>query len=137
MNNIFLEKELSNKNVRPTAVRLRVLDLFKKNPVAVSLNEIEDELKPVDRITLFRTLKTFEKHGIIHTVSAESGHVKYAPCAESCSCSYADHMHVHFSCQSCHKMYCLYDLRIPIIELPAGFKPVDASVVIKGTCKHC
>lgn len=133
----LLEQELSEKNIRPTAVRLRVLNQFKADPVAVSLNELEKELKPVDRSTLFRTLKTFEKSGIIHTVNEENGTIKYALCAESCSCSYNDHLHVHFSCQACLKTWCLNDTQIPEVELPVGFVPADANVVIKGNCSNC
>jgi len=137
MDNQFLEKELSARNIKPTPVRLRVLKQFRSDIVAVSLNELEEELKPVDRTTLFRTLKTFEKSGIIHTVNEENGIVKYALCAESCSCSYNDHLHVHFSCQACRKTFCLYEVQVPEIELPNGFVPLDANVVIKGICKVC
>lgn len=137
MNNEYLAEELAGKKIRPTAVRLRVFDFFKQNPVALSLNDIENELNPIDRTTLFRTLKTFEKHGIIHTVNTENGQVQYAPCADSCNCSYSDHLHVHFSCQSCRKTYCLYDMRIKDVKLPRGFTPLDANVVIKGVCKQC
>ncbi|MGF1672010.1 MAG: Fur family transcriptional regulator [Balneolaceae bacterium] len=137
MDHQFLEQQLSKKNIRPTAVRLRVLNQFSSDPVAVSLNELEEELKPVDRSTLFRTLKTFEKSGIIHTVNEENGTVKYALCAESCNCSYTDHLHVHFSCNTCLKTFCLHDIHIPDVDLPDGFVPVDANVVIKGICKSC
>lgn len=137
MGNHLLEKELSEKNIKPTPVRIRVLRQFRLDTVAVSLNELEEELGPVDRSTLFRTLKTFEKNGIIHTVNEENGIVKYALCAESCSCSYNDHLHVHFSCQSCSKTFCLYEVQVPDIELPAGFIPKDANVVIKGICEVC
>jgi len=137
MNDHLLEKELLNKNIRPTAVRLRVLKQFRSDIVAVSLNGLEKELKPVDRTTLFRTLKTFEKSGLIHTVNEENGTIKYALCSDSCNCSYTDHLHVHFSCQACLKTYCLYDTRMTDVELPDGFVPVDANVVIKGICKTC
>ena len=133
----LLEKKLSNKNIRPTAVRLRVLEHFRSDSVAMSLNELEEALKPVDRSTLFRTLKTFEKSGVIHTVNEENGSVKYALCAETCSCSYSDHLHVHFSCTACSKTYCLYDVRIPDVSLPTGFLPADANVVIRGLCSSC
>lgn len=137
MNNEYLAEELAEKKIRPTAVRLRVFGLLKQNPIALSLNDIEHELNPIDRTTLFRTLKAFEKHGIIHTVNGERGLVQYALCSVSCSCSYSDHMHVHFSCHSCRKTYCLYDIRIPGATLPEGFTPLDANVVIKGLCKPC
>jgi Fur family ferric uptake transcriptional regulator len=137
MNNEVLAQELATKNIRPTAVRLRVLNKFRTYSVAFSLNELEHELTPVDRSTLFRTLKTFEEGGIIHSVNEENGQVKYALCAKDCSCSYDDHRHVHFNCQSCLKTFCLHDVRIQNVALPSGFRPMDANVVIKGICSAC
>lgn len=137
MNNEYLAEKLAEKKIRPTAVRLRVFDFLKQNAVALSLNDIENKLNPIDRTTLFRTLKAFEKHGIIHAVNGENGLVQYAACSDSCSCSYSDHMHVHFSCHSCQKTYCLNDIRISAATLPEGFTPLDANVVIKGICKQC
>ncbi|MEX0724077.1 MAG: transcriptional repressor [Gracilimonas sp.] len=137
MNNEVLIQELTDKDIRPTAVRLRVLNKFRSYNEAFSLNELEHELNPVDRSTLFRTLKTFEERGVIHTVNEEKGQVKYAICAKDCSCSYDDHMHVHFNCESCLKTYCLYDVRLKDVDLPSGFKPMDANVVIKGYCNAC
>ena len=137
MNTSLLENELLEKDIRPTAVRLRVLQQFRMAMIAYSLNELEEALKPVDRITLFRTLKTFEKSGIIHSVNEHNGIIKYALCAESCNCSYSDHLHVHFSCQACQKTFCLYETRVPDVSLPAGFVPLDANVVIKGICAAC
>jgi len=48
MRDPLLEKVLIEKNIRPTAVRLRVLKQFRSDIIAASLNELEEELKPVD-----------------------------------------------------------------------------------------
>lgn len=133
----ILEKELFRKNIRPTAVRLRVLEQFRSNVAALSLNELEKKLGLADRSTLFRTLKTFEKKGIIHSVNQENGSIKYALCADSCTCSYTDHMHIHFSCLLCSKTFCLHEVRMPDIRFPQGFLPFDANVVVKGHCGSC
>lgn len=137
MTNEVLEKELLGNKIRPTAVRIRVLEFFKDYPFAVSLNDLEQVLQPVDRTTLFRTIKTFEEGGILHSINEENGLVKFALCSDDCSCSYTDHSHVHFSCKTCLKTYCLFDVRIEDINLPEEFIPLDASVVIKGICNHC
>lgn len=133
----MLDVELVKKEIRPTAVRLRVLEQFQSDPAAVSLNELEEKLQPVDRTTLFRTLKMFEKKGVVHAVHDENGIIKYALCADSCRCSYSDHLHVHFSCKRCKKTTCLHDVQIPEVMLPQGYVPQDANVVIKGVCNLC
>lgn len=44
MNSEFLAEDLSERKIRLRAVRLRVVDLFKQTPHALSLNDIEGEL---------------------------------------------------------------------------------------------
>jgi Fur family ferric uptake transcriptional regulator len=61
-----LEHQLERRKIKPTAMRLVVLDFLTKNNYAVSLKDLEAGLESTDRVTLFRTLKTFEDHKIIH-----------------------------------------------------------------------
>jgi Fur family ferric uptake transcriptional regulator len=56
-----LETELLKKQINPTAVRLVVLDFLLKQNNAVSLTNIELNLENTDRVTLYRTIKTFEE----------------------------------------------------------------------------
>lgn len=133
----LMEQELKEHKIRPTAVRLRVWNMFKKHSHAVSLNTLEQLLAPIDRTTLFRTVKTFQQKGIIHTVTEADGELKYARCADGCSCSYQDHLHLHFSCERCGHTYCLHDMPVPTPNLPEGFMPKDASVLVKGVCASC
>jgi len=132
-----IEQELVKHKIRPTAVRLRVLNVIKKYSHAVSLNELEHLLNPIDRTTLFRTVKTFQQNGIIHPVTESDGVLKYARCADGCTCSYQDHLHIHFSCELCANIFCMYDTSAQIPNLPEGFIPKDASVLIKGICPNC
>lgn len=61
-----LEHKLEHRKIKPTAMRLLVLDFFQKQDHAISLKDLENGLESTDRVTLFRTLKTFEEHKIIH-----------------------------------------------------------------------
>ena len=56
-----IELHLKNKSVKPTAMRLLVLQFFTEQTKAVSLKNLEIALAPADKSTLFRTLRTFEK----------------------------------------------------------------------------
>jgi Fur family transcriptional regulator, ferric uptake regulator len=137
MENKTIERELENLEIRPTAVRLRVLGFFNKHTHAISLNELEQQLNPIDRTTLFRTIKTFQQKGILHPISEADGALKYARCADGCTCSYQDHLHIHFSCEYCGHTFCLHDVPAPNPKLPEGFIPNDASVLINGVCPNC
>ena len=80
-----LDKTLKQKEIRPTAMRLLVLDYLRQQKAAVSLNNLESFFHRSDRITLYRTLKTFEVKGLVHHIDDGSGSVKYALCPEDCT----------------------------------------------------
>lgn len=118
-------------------MRMLVLDYFSNHTNAISLKDLEENLEFTDRVTLFRTLKTFEEHKIIHSIDDGSGAVKYALCAETCECDYPQDTHVHFYCKVCLETRCLPKVKIPAINLPDNFAPQEANVVIKGICDSC
>jgi len=131
------EEYLLKRKIKPTAMRLLVLEFVGRHDHALSLKDVEQGLEHTDRVTLFRTLKTFEDHKIIHSVDDGSGSVKYALCLDACECDYPQDIHVHFSCKVCEKTICLPKVNVPVIKLPDGFSPQEANVVIKGVCDKC
>ncbi len=135
MNN-DLEKELENKDIRPTAMRILVLQALMKHEYAMSLNDLEMEFENVDKSTLFRTLKTFEDKKLIHCINDGNGSVKYAICKATCLVEHID-KHVHFLCLKCNHTYCLTDFEIPSINLPVDFTFESANVIVNGVCANC
>lgn len=133
----ILEQILLEKQIRPTAMRLLVLDFLLKQKTAVSVNDLEAGFVRSDRITLYRTLRTFEEKGLVHDIKDGTGSVKYALCPRSCSSRQHYDLHVHFHCRQCSETYCLTDSRIPDISLPDFFMTEEASLVMKGTCASC
>jgi Fur family ferric uptake transcriptional regulator len=131
------EKQLERRKVKPTAMRLLVLDYFSKHDHALSLKDLEHGLESTDRVTLFRTLKTFEEHKIIHSIDDGTGSVKYAVCNDTCECDFPQDIHVHFYCKVCNETQCLPRVKVPAIGLPSGFAPQEANVVVKGICEKC
>ncbi len=132
-----IEEQLKRRKIRPTAMRLLVLDFIAKHQHAISLKDLETGLESTDRVTLFRTLKTFEDHKIIHSIDDGSGSAKYAMCTDACGCDYPQDTHVHFYCKVCHETQCLQKVKIPAIQLPEKFSAQEASVVVKGICERC
>ena len=131
------EQRLESRHIQPTAMRLRVLRYLSDRRAAVSLADLEQYFSNSDRTTLYRTLKTFQEHGVVHQIYDESGSTKYGLCAENCTCSYPDDMHAHFYCSSCDNTYCLQKLSIPNVDLPDGFNPSYGNFVITGSCPDC
>ncbi|MCH7524006.1 MAG: transcriptional repressor [Bacteroidetes bacterium] len=133
----YLEEILEQNNVKPTAMRLLVLHFLLNKKAAASLTNIEDYFDNSDRTTLYRTVKTFEKKGIVHKIDDGTGVTKYALCEENCSCEIETDLHLHFHCAKCNETVCLTDYKIPQINLPKGYVAKNVNLVVKGTCDKC
>lgn len=136
MLNEEIENRLNDRDIKPTAMRILVLQYLMEQENAISLQDIEGAFEMADKSTLFRTLKTFEKNKLVHTIDDGTKQVKYALCLESCECETGD-LHYHFHCTSCENTFCLTSHNIPKIELPRNFKMHQANMVIKGFCENC
>ncbi len=132
-----LEEILKNNKVRPTAMRMLVLQYLLKNDIAVSLTDIENYFDRSDRTTLYRTLKTFQTHDIVHKIDDGTGVSKYALCEESCNCEMDTDLHVHFHCNKCKETVCLPSYKIPNISLPKNYTANEVNLVVKGVCEKC
>jgi Fur family ferric uptake transcriptional regulator len=132
-----IEARLKNKHINPTAMRLLVLDFLMKQNAAISLNDLEKGMGPSDRITLYRTLKTFEEKGLVHSIEDGSGATKYAICEEDCDGESHHDLHVHFFCNTCRETFCLPHTQIPEVALPDRFVRQEMNLIIKGICDQC
>lgn len=132
-----LEIRLNEKNIRPTAMRLLVLEVLDVQTTAISLSDIEKSFEKSDRITLYRTLKTFQEKGLVHSIDDGTGAPKFALCEQGCNCDIERDLHVHFHCRACNETFCLPKYKIPEIDLPPGFRPEEANLVVKGICEKC
>jgi Fur family ferric uptake transcriptional regulator len=131
-----IEDKLQSRNIKPTAMRYLVLKVLIEQKSAISLSDLEQKFEVADRVTLYRTLKTFEKNKLIHSIDDGTGSLKYALCHESCECNPKD-LHVHFLCNNCHQTFCLTDVSIPAINLPYNFDLEGVNMVVKGICSNC
>jgi len=131
------DRLLKNYRLRATPTRQEVLHLFLNKDYALSHSDIEREVSDSsDRVTLYRTLKTFLNRGLIHKVLDDTGALKYALCNDACSNSHHHHDHVHFKCTQCGQTSCL-QVEIPNVKLPKGYKIKELNVLAQGVCEHC
>ncbi|QQU04143.1 Fur family transcriptional regulator [Myroides odoratus] len=131
-----IEEALLAKNIKPTAMRILVLKFLKQQQGAVSLADIENSFDQSDRVTIYRTVKTFESKGLLHSITANNV-TQYALCSSSCSEDSHRDTHLHFICKQCKKTICLTQVAIPTIEIPEGFELSDIEVVAHGICEGC
>ncbi len=130
-------KVLTNYELKRTTCRLEVLEILFNSKQALTQSDIEKYVSPShDRVTVYRTLKSFLEKGLIHKVLDDGGGVKYALCSE-CAKDFHNHEHVHFKCKNCHKTLCLDNVAIPKINLPDGYKVDEKNLLIQGVCQNC
>lgn len=132
-----LEEMLSAKGISPTAMRILVLEFLRQQSAAVSLPYLENNFQHSDRTTLYRTLKTFEEKGLIHTIQDGTEATKYALCAESCKAGSHYDLHLHFYCYNCNQTYCLPKHQVPEISLPRNYQLKELNLIAKGICETC
>ena len=128
---------LKKSDLRVTSVRSDVLQVFMGANSAIDSHTVEASFENIDRITLYRTLKTFEEKGLIHSVVDSNGITKYAMCEDGCTSAHRHDEHVHFHCQKCDEVVCLDGLKVPALILPNGFTANKANVVVTGVCDKC
>jgi len=131
------EQLLKTHGLRVTNVRTQVLNIFFDTEVALAHSDIEGQMGEVDRITLYRTLKSFEDKGLIHKAIDGSDKPKFALCQDECDeHEHHDH-HAHFHCDDCGSTYCLEEVEAPMINAPNGFKVATTHLVVTGKCEKC
>lgn len=113
------------------------MEIISTSSHALSSNEIENKLQDPDRITLYRTLKSFEEKGVIHRAIDGTQAAKYAICDSGCDEHSHQHQHVHFHCEKCGNTFCVDEVAIPDISMPSGYKIKDINIIVEGQCEKC
>lgn len=132
-----IEAILTAKAIGPTAMRILALEHLLKQTAAVSLQDLEKVFTHSDRITLYRTLKTFEEKGLVHQIQNATEVAKYALCAEACKAGSHYDLHLHFYCYHCKQTFCLPKHNVPDVSLPERFQLKELNLVAKGICDKC
>ena len=133
-----MENLLKNRKIRVTPFRLEVLEVFNSFENAIDLGQLEKQLVDFDRITLYRTLKTFQEKGLIHEIVMTGEIKKYALCEDKCGDEdhHHHHNHLHFYCKGCQEIFCIDLKEYPAIKLP-GFKIDSIELQADGLCSKC
>jgi Fur family ferric uptake transcriptional regulator len=130
---------LEVRNIKPTPMRMLVLEQLMLQSRNLSLSDIENLLFPSDRITIYRTLKTFTEHGLVHTVETANNGWIYALCSDACNTLSHDDRHPHFLCESCKKVTCTTDFTYYLEVNPNAvhYRVDKVEMTIKGICPNC
>lgn len=130
-----IEAHLIEHGVKPTAVRNLVWREASNRHEPFTLLDMEVWMPHMDRSSIFRALRLFTEHHLLHEIDDGTGQQKYCVCR----CGDDDHHlnHIHFTCRHCGRTFCLEDHLIPIAPLPEGFEMEEVEYVVKGLCPKC
>ncbi|TQI71992.1 Fur family ferric uptake transcriptional regulator [Gramella sp. Hel_I_59] len=130
------ETTLRNNGIRPTKMRLFIYKYLKRKFYAVTLREIETAFVKKsehtrDRTTIYRSIKLFQKKGIIHQIDDGTAIAKYAFSVKN-----SLDLHLHLHCMNCNKTFCLPN-KVPQENLPDKYEITEVNLVLKGACANC
>lgn len=90
--------------------------------------------KHFDKVTIYRTLESLVKAGIVHKafINKRASHYELAHRCTEKQC------HPHFTCTNCGSTHCLVGLSIPMAAANyKGFTITHQQVHLEGLCPDC
>ena len=127
---------MEHHGIRPTANRMVVVKVLAEAGRPLTLSELEYRILSIDKSGVFRALRLFRDHHLVHVIEDVGGGVRYELC-HSHSDDEDDDLHVHFFCEQCHRTYCLEHTPVPEVALPAEFVTTSVNYIVKGICPQC
>ena len=127
-------EQIRRRGARATPARIRVLQLLRGAPTALTHTELEQALgaQALDRVTLYRVLDWLVDTGLAHKNSDAHRVFRFSAAAAG------EHAtHIHFRCEHCGGVFCL-DAAPPAAPiLPAGFSLSRMDFDLRGRCANC
>ena len=130
------EEVLLRHGIRPTAVRMLVLEATERFEGTFSLADLEEATDGIDKSSIFRTLVLFTERHLLHVIEDGRGSAKYCVCRNDHACRLGE-LYCHFHCEACGKTFCLPGEHVPAVRYPAGFEAREINYLIKGLCPEC
>ena len=134
--NILLRQLLRERKLKATSTRLDVLAVISGYNKAIPFSEIQNALHDFDRVTLYRTINSLMKSGIIHKASVGEKETFYAVCSSKCSSDSHNHKHIHFKCSNCKAVTCVQADSAINFAIP-GHTINNFEIEATGICVAC
>jgi len=128
-----ISQDLLIHGIRPSLQRIQIyryLDEHRTHPTANEIyTRIHEHIHVLSRMTIYNTLKLFEKKGVISPIIIEDAELRY---------DINTRFHGHFRCQRCGAVYDIFDLlECKIPSDLEGFQVRQQHLYYIGICKQC
>jgi Fur family peroxide stress response transcriptional regulator len=118
--------------VQRRAVLEAVLDIDDHPTTDQVHTTVANHIAGISRSTVYRTLETLVRMGVIKKVCHPGSVVRYDSCLD---------VHHHLVCQRCDMVIDLSDEQLDALPIPdtsaLGFEVLDFTVQLRGICRHC
>lgn len=124
-------KMLKENGVRPSGIRVQILEYILNHKTHPTIEEIYEELvktnPTLSKTSVYNTTRLLSECGLIKMVTIDGQQARFDG-----DVSY----HGHFKCSSCNKIYD-FPLTKPMKEELDGFEIDTMDVYYAGICKSC
>ena len=127
---------MQRHGVKPTANRIVIARALASAGRPMSMTELETVVETIDKSNVFRTLQAFREAHLVHVLDDTGDGVRYELC-RSHHDDEDDDLHVHFYCEKCHRTFCLEEIPVPPVTVPAGYATHSVNYLVKGLCPDC
>ncbi len=124
-------QSLQEKNIRPSLLRIKILEYLISVKTHPTVDEIYDKLLPeiptLSKTTVYNTLKLLVEAGLSKAITIEGQQMRYDGDTS---------LHGHFRCESCGRIVD-FPIEDPGQEALQGFEVHTKEVYYSGNCNHC
>ncbi|MCS6955772.1 MAG: transcriptional repressor [Candidatus Calescibacterium sp.] len=126
-----VKKILEQNNIKPSIIRVKILEYLMKNKTHPTADEIyshlKQELPTLSKTSVYLNLNLFLQKKIIHDIKIK----------EEQRFDFIEEEHLNFYCKICKKIF-----DIPLKELKIeisshGFSVEKVNIYLEGTCENC
>lgn len=134
-----LKHILESKGIIPSFHRIKIYEYLMNNtahPTADTIyNDMIRQIPTLSKTTIYNTLKTFVKNGLLNSVTIEDNEVRFDPDIG---------FHGHFKCLQCGSLHDIQfneqlreTINVLVTSQMRGYSLMESHFYLKGICKNC
>lgn len=128
-----LKEYLINYDIKPSTIRLKVLEYLLNNPIHPTADDIYknlmDQIPTLSKTSIYNTMDLFADKGVVKVISLDEKEARYD--INTC-------FHAHFKCRVCDRVFDIpLPYKIPAPEELKGFAIDEIDINFYGVCQKC